>query len=184
MGPLNEFQRRFLDNAQQNKWLREANAGGPVPEYFGYPLILGSAANPLTPGVQFQGTIAMQADSWFLWSCLSAAVTIPTTANLGGPEQFTDGGNLLLQITVPGTGDDLYNVPGSFAGMPATLSAGSPIAAASGIPYYFPTPILLPPRSNVNITVQKYGTNAGADNPDMTGAYIMLHGARVAVWNS
>lgn len=181
MGPLNEFQRRFLDVTQQHLFLHEANQGGLPPEYYGYPLILGSAANPLTPAVTFQGTIAIQADSWFLWQYLSVAVTIPTTALFGGPEQFTDGGNLLLQIYNSGTGNDLYNIPSVVAGLPAALSAGSPIAVAAGIPYIFPTPILLPPNTNINIAVQKLGTNGGADNPDMTGAYIAINGARVVV---
>lgn len=183
MGPLNEWERRFLDVTQQNRWVMQANAGGPPPEYFGYPLTLGSAATPLTNGVTFQGVIAIQADAWFLWEYLTVGVTIPATANLGGPEQITDGGNLLLQITNTGTGDDMFNIPAGFAGLPAALSAGSPIAAAAGIPFIFPTPVLLPPNTNINIAVQKYGTNAGADNPDMTGAYVMLNGVRIQVWS-
>lgn len=182
MGPLNEFQRRFLDVTQQNLYLKKANAGGQPPEYFGYPLVIGSAAAPLLNGVPRQGIITIQADSWFLWEYLSVGVTIPATALLGGPEQFTDGGNLLLQITNTGTGDDLYNIPGGMGGFPAALSAGSPIAAAAGIPYIFPTPVLLPPNTNVSVVVTKLGTNGGGDNPDMTGAYIMLNGARVQVW--
>lgn len=182
MGPLNEWQRRVLDVTRQNLFLHDANAGGLPPEHFSYPLTLGSAANPLTPFATFQGTIAIQADAWFLWEYLSVAVTIPATANLGGPDQFTDGGNLLLQIYNSGTGNDLYNIPAAIAGMPAALSAGSPIAAAAGIPYIFPTPVLLPPNTNINIAVQKLGTNAGADNPDMTGAYVGISGARIQVW--
>lgn len=181
MGPLNEWQRRVLDVTRQHLFLQDANAGGLPPEYFGYPLIFGSAAAPLTQGVTLQGTIAIQADAWFLWEYLSVAVTIPTTANLGGPEQFTDGGNLLLQIFNSGTGNDLYNIPPAVAGLPAALSAGSPIAGAAGIPYIFPTPILLPPNTNINIAVQKLGA-ASADNPDMTGAVIGINGARVQVW--
>lgn len=183
MGPLNEFQRRFLDVTQQNLYLLQANAGGPKPEYFGYTLQFGSAANVLANGVPFQSTIAIQADAWFLWEYLSVGVTIPTTAGLGGPEQFTDGGNLLLQISIAGSGDDMYNIPPGFAGFPAALVSGSQIAAAAGIPYIFPTPVLLPPQSNINIVVQKYGTNATADNPDMTGAFVMLNGARIQVWS-
>jgi hypothetical protein len=181
MGPLNEFQRRFLDVTQHNLALLQANAGGSAPEYFGYVLTLGSAASPLLPGSTVQGSIAIQADAWFLWEYLSLGVTIPATANLGGPEQFTDPGNLLLQITNTGTGDDMYNIPAGFAGMPGTLSAGSPIAAAAGIPYIFPTPILLPPNTNINVTLQKNGL-VSADNPNPTGAYVMLNGARIQVW--
>ena len=183
MGPLNEFERRFLDVTQQNRFLLQANVGGPIPEYYGYPLSFGSAANPLTPGLAFQKAIAIQADAWFLWEYFSAAVTIPTTAGLGGPEQFTDPGNLLIQVSITGTGDDLINLPSGFAGMPGTLVAGAPTAASAGIPFIFPTPVLLPPNSNINVTVQKYGTNAGADNPDMTGADLMFAGVRVQVWS-
>lgn len=182
MGPLNELQRRLLDVTQQHLFLHDANQGGLPPEYYGYPLQLGSPANPLTAGVTLQGTIAIQADSAFLWQYLSVAVVIPATANLGGPEQFTDGGNLLLQIYNSGTANDLYNIPSAIAGLPAALSAGSPIAAAAGIPYIFATPILLPPNTNINFAVQKLGTNVGGDNPDMLGAYMAINGARVQVW--
>lgn len=184
MGPLNEFQRRFLDVTEQNMFLRQANAGGPPPEYFGYVLQLGNATTPLTNGVSFQGVIAIQADAWFLWQYLQVGVTLPGGAPLyGGPDQLTDAGNLMLQITMPGTGDELYNVPAGFAGFPASLTAGTPLANLAGIPYVFPTPVLLPPKTNLNVTVQKYGTNAGADNPDPTGAWIMLNGARIQVWS-
>jgi hypothetical protein len=183
MGPLNEYARRFLDVTQQHRALLQANAGGPPPEYFGYVAQLGSATNTLTNGVSFQTAISIQADAWFLWEYLSVGVTMPATPPFGGPEQFTEGGNLLLQITNTGTGDDLYSIPSGFAGMPATLSAGSPNAGGAGIPYIFPTPVLLPPNTNVNILVQKLGTNAGADNPDLTGAWVMLNGSRVQVWN-
>lgn len=183
MGPLNEFERRFLDVTQQHLYLMQANAGGPSPEYFAYTANFGSAASPLTNGATQQKTIAVQADAWFLWEYLSVGVTIPTTAGLGGPEQITDGGSLLLQITVPGTGDDLFSVPTGFAGVPSAISAGSPIAAAAGIPFIFPTPVLLPPNSNVNVAVTKNGTNAGGDNPDITGAWVTLNGARVQVWS-
>lgn len=183
MGPLNEWQRRMLDVTQQHRYLLQANAGGPPPEYFAYTTPqMGSAAAPLTNGVAVQSVIAIQADAWFLWEYLSIAVTIPATANLGGPEQFTDAANLLVQISFPGTADELFAIPGGFGGVPGALVAGSPIAAAAGIPIIFPTPILLPPKTNLNIVVQKYGAVA-ADNPDMTGAWVMLNGSRVQVWN-
>lgn len=181
MGPLNEYERRFLDLTQQDLWLEKAAGGGAKPEYFAYTRILGSVAAPLASAVVTQAIITLQADSWFLWQYLSCGVTIPTTANLGGPEQITDGGNLQLQITLPGTSDDLLNVPSGMPGMPAALFTGSPIAAAAGIPYMFPIPVLLPPKTNVNISVAKLGAVA-ADNPDLTGAYLTIHGARIQVW--
>lgn len=182
MGPMNEFQRRVLDVMTQYKYLQEANAGGPAPEFFSYTLQLGSAADPLTPGVTKQGTKAIQADAWFLWIYVSSGVTIPTTANFGGPEQITDGANILLDIVLPGMGDDLLNIPAGLAGMPAALFTGSPISAAAGIPFIFPTPVLLPPNTNVTVSATKMGTNAGGENPDPTGFYFNMGGARVQVW--
>lgn len=183
MGPLNEFQRRFLDVTQQNRYLLEANIGGGPPEYFGYPLVFGSATNVLANGVNFQGSIAIQSDAWFLWEYLSVGYTIPATPTIGGPDRFSDPGNLLFQATITGTGDELLNVSPNFSGVPAVLAAGAPSDSQAGVPVIFPTPILLPPNSNINVTVQKYGTNAGADNPDLTGAYLMIHGVRVQVWS-
>lgn len=184
MGPLNEYQRRVLDMAQQQRWLAEANAGGARPDFFGYGINFGTVANPLTNGVPFQGVIPIQADGWFLWQSLSVGVAIPNTATFGGPEQITDAGNILLQISLPGTGDDLMNLPPGFPGVIAATAAGSPIAAAAGIPFMFPTPVLIPPNSNVSVFVQKYGTNAGADNPDPIGCYVLLIGAKIPVWQS
>lgn len=180
MGPLNEFERRVLEVTQNHLWLEHANAGGPPPEHFGYQLTIGSTANPLTAGVTQQGTIAIQADAWFLWEYISVGVAIPATAGLGDLTQITDGGNLLIQITDTGAGEDLYNIPSGFSGAPAILQAGSPIAAAAGIPYVFPTPRLLPPNTNIHVSMTKLGAVA-ADNPDLLGAYLMINGARIQV---
>lgn len=181
MGPLNEFQRRFLEVTQTHLYLQRANASGMVPEYFGYGLTIGTAANPLVNAVTQQGTIAIQADAWFLWEYLSIGVVLPTTANIGDPTMVTDAGNLLILITDTGAGEDIYNIPSGFAGAPGLLLAGSPIVAAAGIPYVFPTPRLMPPNTNINVSVTKLGTNGGADNPDMLGAYITINGARIPV---
>lgn len=181
MGPLNEFERRFLDVTQQHLYLHQANAGGPAPEAFGYPLTLGSAAAPLTPGLNVQGVITIQADAWFLWDYISSGVILPNTPPYGDPSQITDAGNILLQITLPGMGDDLYHIPSGLPGMPAALSTGTPIPAAAGIPYIFATPVLLPPNTNINVSVTHLGT--GATNPDPLGFYLMLNGARIQVWS-
>jgi hypothetical protein len=183
MGPLNEFQRRWLDVATQYKYLMEANAGGPHPEFFGYTLQLGSATDTFVNGATKQGTIAIQADAWFLWTYVSTGVTIPNTATFGGPAQITDAANILLDIVLPGMGEDLYNIPAGLPGMPAALSTGSPINAAAGIPFIFPTPVLLPPNTNVTVSATKLGTNAGGDNPDMTGFWFNMGGARIQVWS-
>lgn len=181
MGPMNEFQRRVLDIVTQYKYLQEANAGGPPPEFFGYSMTLGSPADTLAPGTLKQGTLAIQADAWFLWIYVSTGVTIPATAGFGGPEQITDGGNILLDIVLPGLGDDLLNIPTSLAGMPAALLTGSPVATAAGIPYMFPTPVLLPPNTNVTVSATKMGTNVGGENPDPTGFFFNMGGARIQV---
>lgn len=184
MGPLNEFQRRWLDMVQQNIYLQQANAGGPDPEYFGYPLQIGSVSNRLTNGVTQQGVITIQADAWFLWETISSAVVLPTsTAPYGSRREFTDAGNILMQITLPGMGDDLYNIPPGVPGMPAALSTGSPVAAMAGVPYLFPTPVLLPPNTNINISATKLGDETDGNNPDPGGFFVMLHGARVMLWS-
>lgn len=182
-GPLNEYQRRFLDVTQQHLYLKAANAGGPPPEHYGYVKTFGSVTNPLTNGVVFQDTIAIQSDAWFLWQYLQVTVTLPNLLNFGGPEQFTDAGNILLQITLPGMGTELMQVPAGFSGIPAANVAGTPSDNASGIPFIFATPVLLPPNTNVNISVAKLGTNASADNPDPTGCWVVLNGARIPVWS-
>lgn len=184
MGPLNEFEIRWLDVVQQNLYLQQANAGGPAPDGFSYPLtITGPNGGVLSSGVTAQGIITLQSDAWFLWEYLSAAVVIPTTALFGGPEQFTDGGNLLLQITLPGMGDDLHAIPAGLPGVPATNWTGSPTPVSAGIPYMFPTPVLLPPNTNINVSVTKLGGITGGDNPDFLAAYIGISGARVQVWS-
>jgi hypothetical protein len=181
MGPLNEYQRRFLDVVQSDLYLKAANQDGPPPEYFGYVVTIGSTTNPLTNGVTQQAIIAMQADSWFLWQYFSVGVIIPLTGILGDPTQITDAGNLLIQVTDTGAGEDLYNIPSGFSGAPGVIQAGSPSTSAAGIPYSFPTPRLLPPNTNINISATKYGTNVGGDNPDYIGVYFMLNGARISV---
>jgi hypothetical protein len=183
---LTEFERRFLEVAQNHLDLLAASkAAGALlpPEYFGYALALGTPttnpAGPLTSGVTFQGIIPIQADSWFLLEYISVGVVLSGATVFGDTTQMTDGGNLLLQVTDTGLGQELYNLPQGLPGFPAILLAGSPITAAAGIPYVFPTPRLLPPMTNVKVEMTKLGTNAGLDNPDMLGAYIMLNGARI-----
>lgn len=177
MGPMNEFERRYLEMVQSHIWLHQANAGGPPPEYYGYALQIGSSTSQLVNGVTQQGQIAIQADAWFLLQYMSVAVT-PDAQN--DTTQLTDGGNLLIQITDTGAGEDLYNIPLGVPGMPSFLSAGSPLTNAASIPYVFPTPRLIPPNTNILVSVTKLGTLVGGV-PDMFGAYVMLNGARILV---
>ena len=181
MGPLNEFQRRFLEVVQQRLYLHQANAGGPDPESFGYPAILGNGSQ-LTNGATVQSIITVQSDAWFLWEYISTGVVLPATGAFGDPSQVTGAGNVLLQITLPGMGDDLYHIPAGFSGVPAAITTGSSVSAAAGIPYIFPTPVLLPPNTNINISATQLGVAAGS-NPVPLAFYVMLHGARIQVWS-
>lgn len=183
---LNEWERRFLEVTQNHLDLQEviAQTGtGLPPEYFGYSLIVGSAANPLVAGVTQQGIIHIQADAWFVIQYLSVGVILPAGSTFGDLTQITDGGNMQLQITDTGAGEELYNLPAGFPGFPAILLAGSPIAAAAGIPYVFPTPRLVPPNTNIKVEMTQLGFTA-LTNPQPVGAYLMLNGARVAIGGS
>lgn len=181
MGPLNEWERRFLEVTQSHLYLQQANNSGLPPEYFGYGATIGSVASPLTNGATQQAVIAIQSDAWFLWEYLSVGVVGPVLASFTDLTMMTDGGNLLIQITDTGAGEDLFNIPSGFSGAPAALQAGSPLYGQAGVPFLFETPRLMPPNTNLNISVTKLGTNGGADNPDLLGAYIALLGARIPV---
>lgn len=178
---LNEFERRFLEVTQNHLDLHEASlssGSGLPPEYFGYSLTIGSAANPLLAGVTQQGIIPIQADAWFVIEYISIGVILPDGSTFGDLTQMTDGGNMLVQITDTGAGQELYNLPSGFPGFPAILLAGSPIAAAAGIPYVFPTPRLVPPNTNIKVEMTQLGLTA-LTNPAPVGGYIMLNGARI-----
>jgi hypothetical protein len=179
MGPMNEFERRFLEMAQSHLYLHQANAGGAPPEYYGYPLQIGSATDQLADGVTHQGTIAIQADAWFLLQYVSVGVIL-SAASFGDVTQITDGGNLLIQITDTGAGEDIFAIAPGAVAPPAILVAGSPLAGAGGIPYVFPTPRLIPPNTNIQVSVTKFGAST-PENRDPFGAYIMLNGARILV---
>lgn len=177
--PVNEFERRFLEVTQNHLDLKEANAGNSLPpEYFGYSLQIGSAANPLVVNVGQQGIIPIQADAWFVIEYISVGVILPAGSTFGDLTQITDAGNIQLQITDTGAGQELYNLPSGFPGFPALLLAGSPIQAAAGIPYVFPTPRLVPPNTNIKVEATQLGFTA-LTNPQPVGFYIMLNGARV-----
>lgn len=178
---LNEFERRVLEVTQNDldlrQLVRETGSGRP-PEYFGYALQIGSAASPLVNGVTQQGVINVQADAWFLLQYINAAVILPNGSTWGDLSQFTGSGNVLLQITDTGAGQDLYNVPGGFSGSPAINLAGSTFGGMAGVPYVFPSPRLIPPNTNIKVEVTQLGLTL-LTNPQPVGFYLMLHGARV-----
>ncbi len=178
---LNEWERRYLEVTQNHldlmRAVEEIGSGLP-PEYFGYAATIGSATNPLMEGVTQSTSIAIQADAWFVIQYLTVGVVLPNGSTTGDLSQITDGANLLLQLTDAGAGQELYSQPRGLAGFPAVLVAGSPIAAAAGIPYVFPTPRLVPPNTNIKVDVTQFGFTA-VSNPRPVGAYIVLNGARV-----
>ena len=178
---LNEWERRRLEVTQNDldlrQLVRELGSGRP-PEYFGYELQIGSAAAPLVAGVTQQGVINIQADAWFLAEYINTAVILPNGSTYGSLAQFTATGNILLQVTDTGAGQDLYQVPSGFSGSPAINLAGSNFGGMAGVPRVFPTPRLIPPNTNIKDEATQLGLTA-LDNPQPVGFYIMLHGARV-----
>lgn len=183
---MNEFERRFIEIAENHLLIKQAVAGAGsnvIIEYYGYPLQIGSAANPLVNGVTQEGFIAIQADAWFVLEYFSLAVCLPNGSTFGDHSQLTQGGNINLQITDTGAGEDLYNGPGPaalVAGSPAGSSSGTGTGGPGGIPFVFPTPRLIPPNTNIKIDVTQLGLTA-LTNPQPDGVFIMLNGARVAL---
>lgn len=178
---LTEWERRFLEVTQNHLDLMEAirAVGSGLPaEYFAYTAVLGSAASPLVAGVTQSTSIAIQADAWFVIQYLTVGVVLPNGSTNGNLSQVSDGGNILLQLTDTGAGQELYSQPRGLAGFPAILVAGSPNAAAAGIPYVFPTPRLVPPNTNIQVQMTQFGFTA-VTNPQPVGGYIVLNGARV-----
>lgn len=173
---LNEFERRFLNVAQNNADLLEAmaEAGATgVPEHFGYSLSLGTAADPFVTNVRRQGTISIQSDAWFVLQYVTVGVILPNGNTNGDLTMVTMANDMNLQITDTGAGRDLYN-----NAAPAAILAGSPLVQAAGIPFVMPTPRVIPP--NTNVTVQMAWFLASAVNfvpPNQ--AWITLNGARV-----
>lgn len=178
---MNEFERRVLEVVQNDldlrQLVRESGSGRP-PEYFGYPLQIGSAASPLVAGVAQQGLINIQADAYFLAEYINTAVILPAGSTYGDISQFTTTGNILLQITDTGAGEDLYQVPSGLAGSPGINLAGSTFGGMAGVPYVFPQPRLIAPNTNIKVEVTQLGFTA-LTNPQPLGFYLMLHGARL-----
>lgn len=178
---LNEFERRFLEVTQNHLDLLEAIAqtgSNLAPEYFGYSATIGTAAAPLLNGVAQQTIVAIQADAWFVLEYIQTGVVLPNGSTFGDLSQVVDSGNILLQITDTGAGQELYGLPSGLGGFPAAMLSGTPLAAAAGVPYVFPTPRLIPPNTNIKIEVTQFGLTA-LTNPEPVSFHIMLNGARV-----
>lgn len=183
---MNEFERRFIELASNHVLLKEtlADIGNQnvVVEYFGYSIQIGSPANPLVNGVTQEGFIAIQSDAWFMLQYFSLGVILPNGSTYGDHTQIIQGGNINLQLTDTGAGEDLYNAP-----TPASLVSGSPtssgtasIGTPGGNPFVFPTPRLIPPNTNIKIDVTQLGLTA-LTNPQPDAVVVMLNGARLAL---
>jgi hypothetical protein len=178
---LNEFERRFLEVTQNHLDLIEAiqaTGSNLPPEYFGYTVQIGSAAVPLASGVTQSAVITIQADAWFVLQYVQTGVILPNGSTFGDLSQVTDAGNILLQVTDTGAGQELYSQPLGMPGFPAITVTGSPGPGAAGLPYVFPTPRLLPPNTNIKVDMTHSGVLAGV-NPNPVAGFIMLNGARV-----
>jgi hypothetical protein len=105
-------------------------------------------------------------------------VILPNGSTYGDLTQVRDPGNILLQVTDTGAGEELYSQPPGFAGFPAATMTGAPTRGMTGIPYLFPIPRLIPPNTNIQVTMTQFGVTA-LSNPLPVGAYFMLNGARV-----
>lgn len=178
---LNELERRILEKTEGYLMLMEAvrqTGSNMPPEYFGYNCFVRNAGAGIPVGVTRSATITIQADAWFVAQEVSCGVILPNGSTTGDLSQYTDGGNVLLQISPTGAGDPLFSQPAGFAGFPAINVSGSPLAAAAGIPYVFPAPILFPPFTNVRVDFTPYGFTA-VTNPLPIRIDCMLNGARV-----
>lgn len=172
---MNEFERRTIEVAQNHRDIREmAAAMGPnyLVEYFGYSARIGSTANPLVATFPQQVVKSIQSDAYFVLQYISTCV-LPQLAANPLTSLVLNSGNILLQITDTGAGEILYS-----QASPAGILAGTTDPGVSGIPILLPIPRVIPPNTNIKIEVTKVGTSAA--NPNLSGAFVSLMGARIA----
>jgi hypothetical protein len=176
---MNEWERRVLEITKNHMDLRgvvAAMGSSAVVESFGYVAQIGSVANPLVNGVPQQAIIPTRADSWFVIEYISAAVILPGASTFGDLTQFTDAGNISLQITDTGAAhQELYNLAG-----PAGILTGTPNGGTAGVPLLLPTPRPVPPNTNIKIEATQMGVLAG-ENPQPVAFFLMLNGTRVGI---
>lgn len=178
---LSEFERRFLEVTDNFLDLREAiraTGSNIPPEYFAYSIQLGSATNVLTNGVTQSGVITIQSDAWFVIQYIMCGVILPNGSTYGDLGQVRDPGNILLQITDTGAGQELFSQPAGLAGFPAGITTGAALRVNSGVPYVFPTPRLVPPNTNIKVDMTQLGFTV-LTNPLPVGGYLTLNGARI-----
>lgn len=144
---MNEFERRALQVAQNHMDLASVvNAlGGATVEHFSYTLEFSDFANGSLQSAPFvySQSIAMQADAWFVCHYISGCVILDAT-----PWYCTDDGDIQIQITDVGRGHVLYSLPSSAGVLASTVSRPQ-----TGIPLLLPTPLLLPPNTNVKVDI-------------------------------
>ncbi len=175
---MNEYERRALELAINHVALKrivESMGSAAVVEHFGYVLEIGSIAAPLVAGVQRQGVITLRADAWFVLTYISGAVILPNGSTWGNLSTFTDPGNVKLQITDTGAGQELFSTSA-----PAGIITGTPNPGIAGVPLTLPTPRAIPPNTNIKVEVTQIG-NTALENPAPVGFFLVLNGARVAM---
>lgn len=153
---MNDFERRMLDVIQNSSWIATVarkNANIIDIDYYVYNVEILDVAI----GSNATGNIQTQSDSDF------AMVYMAGETVVGGLIDSTPVET--IQFTDTGTGKTFFNVPALFQ-----LVMGN-----SGQPLFLPTPRVIGPNTNVNITVNAIASagSAAIDN------YISLMGARI-----
>ena len=157
---MNEFERRFLDVAQNSAYLASAlrqDAKVVGIDYFAYNKRLGTVAVPLANNSVTTDTIQIQSDSDFVLSYISASTLDAAGAIMA------NGSSALLQLTDTGSGKTFYSEATQFG-----LVTGS-----NGFPFLLPAPRRISP--NVNIKIDFTNLQGAA----LGGFFLSLHGARV-----
>ena len=157
---MNEFQRRALDILNQTDYISSvAKPGRTIVniDYFAYTLRLGTDAVPVPLLTPTQGLMEMQSDSDFVATFVSGGQQLTA----GAPLSFN--GPVLLQFVDTGSGKSWFNTPTL---MPLVCGAG-------GFPFLLPSPRVLNPNTNLEITASIIGPDT------MVGIYVVLHGSRI-----
>lgn len=169
---MNEFERRFLEVAQNHEDFKRALADAGIftyPEYRGYVMTFGAFASNVT---QTQ-VLAIEADAAFILQYITVGVILPNGSTNGSLARISNSANVTFQLTETGSGQTLFNQPVS-----AGLTAGSPLPGAPGIPFLLPIPRYIPPNTNLKADLTNLGETL-VTNPLPVAAYVVLNGTRV-----
>lgn len=151
---MNVFETRALELAQQSNFLASvAREGQKIVKIdnFAYNGTIGSAASTIAAGgATAQTIINFQADSDFVIQYVSADALATT--------------QILLQVTDTGSGRTFYNQPTLF----------SLVAGSSGFPYLLPTPKVVAPSTNLQVSVTNIDAAVAC-----TGFFISFGGGRI-----